>query len=926
MLSEPHWLILIFPLLCLVFWFRPDSKIILSIRILLILVLCFALSSPIIKIKGREGVIVVVADRSSSMPVNIDKRIQETTGILLENMPINSKLGLVSFNDKARIEFSPTKNEVSALSELQNTEASKLSDGIELGLSLIPDGVSGRIIVVSDGLWNGNDPQTAALAAINRNIPIDYRHISRSVINDLAVSYLNVPKYLEPNEPFILRAGVESPLEQNVDIELLNGDKQIFKTNYHFKAGLNELNFSLCAPSSSVAKYIFKVTPSSDDSQPQNNVAQAVALVKGKKPVLIINESVNSTLKNLLDKNDIQSDLKKPRDFSWNIEDLSGYSAVVLENIPAESLGFNGMHSLSAWIKHMGGGLLITGGKNSYGNGGYYQSPLEEALPVSLEMRSQMRKVTIAIAVVLDRSGSMMMQVGGRTKMDLANLGAAASLDLLSPMDEFGVLAVDTTPHVILPLQDVKNKNSMHNTILTIQSMGGGIYVYDGIEAAIKMLKEAKSQTRHIILFSDANDSEKPGEYWKLLDYAEKLGMTLSVIGLGKETDSDGEILKKIAEAGRGRCYFTDEPEELPRLFSQDTFIAAKSTFVEEPITINTVGGINSTLGTALNFNSSINAYNICYLKPEATSLIVADDEEKSPILSTWQYGLGKVACYTGVTGKEQGGEFLNSDLCSKVFCNLCDWLAFDDRNALGEIVVSQRIENGIWKVFLNLDPERLRDPFSSNPSIDILTSSKGRKPNHFILNTSWETADQLSASYEVKSSEVITSFLSINEKQKLMLAPACQIYSPEFLPQPNRNGAKELKKLAKMTGGNEVIDLSSVWATMPMVYQDKNISNFLFAIALVLFLLEISERRLALFSIILSFFKNPKNKTDNRLKVSPAQNEPVIEGKTIAMAKNFNIPADNKKTDSTINDNKDDELDVFDALKKAKKKADRRM
>ena len=120
------------------------------------------------------------------------------------------------------------------------------------------DSVSGRIIVVSDGLWNGNDPQTAAINAINRNIPIDYRHISRAVINDLAVSYLNVPKYLDPNEAFILRAGVESPLEQDVEIELLNGAKRIFKTNYHLNAGLNELNFNLYAPSSSVAKYIFK--------------------------------------------------------------------------------------------------------------------------------------------------------------------------------------------------------------------------------------------------------------------------------------------------------------------------------------------------------------------------------------------------------------------------------------------------------------------------------------------------------------------------------------------------------------------------------------------------------------------------------------------------------------------------------------------
>ena len=234
MLSEPHWLIMIFPLLCLVFYFKPESKVILFLRISLILVLCLALTAPIVKIKGQEGIVVVVADRSSSMPPEIDNRIQETTGILLENMPVNSRLGLVSFNEKARIEFSPTKNEISALSELQNPDASNMGDGIDLALSLIPEGISGRIILLSDGLWNGMNPQTAALNAVNRNIPIDYRVISRKIISDLAVSYLNVPKFLEPNEPFILRAGIISPLEQDAEIELLNGDKRIFKKSCHF--------------------------------------------------------------------------------------------------------------------------------------------------------------------------------------------------------------------------------------------------------------------------------------------------------------------------------------------------------------------------------------------------------------------------------------------------------------------------------------------------------------------------------------------------------------------------------------------------------------------------------------------------------------------------------------------------------------------
>ncbi len=142
MLSEPHWLILLIPLLFLVFIFKPESKIILTIRIALIIVICLALTGPVLKISGKEGVVVVVADRSASMPNDNDKRIQETTSMLSETMPVNSRLALVSFTDKAKIEFSPTRNEASALSIKQNPDASNLADGIDLALSMIPDGMS----------------------------------------------------------------------------------------------------------------------------------------------------------------------------------------------------------------------------------------------------------------------------------------------------------------------------------------------------------------------------------------------------------------------------------------------------------------------------------------------------------------------------------------------------------------------------------------------------------------------------------------------------------------------------------------------------------------------------------------------------------------------------------------------------------------
>src|SRR5690606_8551627 len=102
---------------------------------------------------------------------------------------------------------------------------------------------------------------------------------------------------------------------------------------------------------------------------------------------------------------------------------------------------------------------------------------------------------------------------------------------------------------------------------LKIESMGGGIFVYEALVTAGKELMKADQLTKHIILFSDAADSEKPGNYQSLLKKYESSGITVSVIGLGTRADPDAVLLEDIAKRGSGNIMFTTDPQELPRLF-----------------------------------------------------------------------------------------------------------------------------------------------------------------------------------------------------------------------------------------------------------------------------------------------------------------------------------------------------------------------
>lgn len=853
MFTEIHWLLLIIPAVWLILKLSMAGKTLTLLRICIVVLVIFALAGAQLRLPAKDGLIVVVADRSLSMPADADARITETMSLLKRQIPEGARLALVSFADEARIEMAPARTAFSGFTGELNKESSNLNDGLSRALAMIPEDVPARIIVLSDGQWSGVSPENAAFKAAARRIPVDYRHIARDTSADLAITSFSAPGLVSPGESFLLAAEIYSPVQQQVQVGLRNSGYLISSFTRNLHRGKNSVVFSQIAGKSSVSHFELNVLGSDADPVPENNQARAISEIIGQKPVLVVSDNERNSLASMLGKAGRAVQLLKPGQISWSVEFLAGYSAVVLDNVSADRVTQHGMGVLAAWVKHLGGGLFMTGGKNSYGTGGYYQSSLEAALPVSLELRSEHRKLALALMVVMDRSGSMAAPArGDRTKMDLANIAAASSMDLLSPLDEFGLLAVDTESHVVVPLQQLKDKGAARDRILRVESMGGGIFVYEGLSKAAEMLLQAKAETRHIILFADAADSEQPGRYWELLEKAEKAGMTVSVIGLGTEQDSDANLLRKIAEAGKGRIFFTRDPEELPRLFTQDTFVAARSTFVEEAASIEILPGIKMLTDEKIILKSSIGAYNLCYVRPEAFLAARTTDENNAPLIAAWQHGLGRVACYMGVTEGKHAGEFPGQDAAADIFVGICGWIATDLRQSIDNMPITQQIEKGRWKAVLHLDPDRERELFRNNPGVMVMRSSAGREPEQKILPMSWETADSLAAELQMRGQESLVAVVSAGAGHKARLYPVCLPYSHEFVPQPAESGAESLRSLAAISGGRELIDLSGSWESIPTRIQFRNLSGWLLFIALFLFIVEVAERRMALLTIFM--------------------------------------------------------------------------
>src|SRR5262249_45277024 len=105
-----------------------------------------------------------------------------------------------------------------------------------------------------------------------------------------------------------------------------------------------------------------------------------------------------------------------------------------------------------------GGGVIITGGAFGFAPE-YADSPLSRMLPVEIENQGQLEDPKVAMAIMLDRSGSMGARVGTHTKIQLAVEAALAAASTLRPDDILALGSVDTKTKWNHPLGPVSGLN-----------------------------------------------------------------------------------------------------------------------------------------------------------------------------------------------------------------------------------------------------------------------------------------------------------------------------------------------------------------------------------------------------------------------------------------------------------------------------------
>jgi Mg-chelatase subunit ChlD len=551
------------------------------------------------------------------------------------------------------ISADPTLGEISSVPNQSYTD---IAGAMRLGLSLFPNDTARRLVILSDGGANLGDARQAAQLAQASGVELSIVSFTPQTGVEVRLDDLRAPATLHQGEHFDLDINIHSTAAMDVPLQIFSEGQLVAQQALKLQAGDNSFILPLVAGKPGFTTFQARLAPPAD-TFPQNNSLDAVSEVEGPLSILVVAEHPDEG----------QPLARALRDIGWAVQeiepaalpsDLGGLSeaaAIVLVNTPAFRLAPKQLELLQSYVRDLGHGLVVIGGEESYGPGGYFQTPLEETLPVEMTIQDQQRLPGMSLILIIDKSGSMAdggtPLGGGPRKVELAKEAIYRSIDLLVPWDRIGVVAFDNAAQWVVEPVPAANVKAIKDAVGTIHA-SGGTDILAGLQLGSEAIIQEPSQVRHIVLLTDGG-ADPTGIPELTQDLAEQ-GVTVSTVAIGQ---GYAPFLEDIARLGGGRFHFADDASVIPQIFAQETSLASRSYIVEE--TFSPQAGSPSPILQGYNQLPVLHGY--IATSPKLTAqMVLLGGSEQDPLLAQWQYGLGRAVAWTSDAKGQWASEWVN--------------------------------------------------------------------------------------------------------------------------------------------------------------------------------------------------------------------------------------------------------------------------
>jgi uncharacterized membrane protein len=826
----PHWFLLL-PALALAGWYWPGLQLGRPLRAACLILAVILLAEPRVRRQGDGLDLWVLVDQSDSGWDDLAPRLAEMETILEKSRGVDDRIIHVDFADEAQTRGALVRSGPAATEYAGRRSATRLSSAIAHALGQMPADRAARILAITDG-YSTEPLDRVADKLLAKGVALDVRLPPRRELDDFAVAAFRAPRRVQAREGMLAEVVVRGGKDATVPLEILRDGKPIGTRTVEVREGVGRVRFSDRLAAAGAHRYSVRIEPDGDAISGNNSAEQWVEVQGGGRFVLVSGYEDPPLAAALRDQGlevEVVSDLA-----AVHVGLLSGAAGVILDNVPAYKLDPGFVKGLEFFVTAQGGGLAMIGGKFSFAAGGWFGSAAAPLLPVTMELKQEHRKLAVAMAIVMDRSGSMSMTAPGttQTKMALADEGAARAIELLGDNDMVVLIPVDSAAH---PLSDAPvaigpNRAKLVAAARSVQSTGGGIFCYTGLAKAWEMLKATKVGQRHVILFADAADAEEPGDYKNLLDEMVKAKCTVSVIGLGAETDGDAEFLKDIAKRGGGRIFFNADAKELPALFEMETATIARSAFIEEPVGLKGTPGWAEIAAAPMDWLPQVDGYNLTYIKPSASQAAVSADEYAAPLVAFWRRGTGRVATVAFPLGGEFSQMTRDWPGYGGFVQSLARWLAGPPLPP--GVGMQARVEGTRVRLDLVYD-----DSWAERVAADPPELTVSRGPGGAATKLSWErlAPGHFTAGLDAADVDYVRGAVRLGESA-LAVGPLNVTANPEWAF--DRTRLEELRAVSGRSGGVERVDLSDVWrAPRPVAW--RGLRRWLLPLLVLLVLLE---------------------------------------------------------------------------------------
>lgn len=614
-------------------------------RVLLMLSLIMALAGMQVVRRSDELVVVFAVDESFSVPREERTRALEFIREALAMRRPQDRGALVYFGREASVESESLRRpgDVRDVARTAPTHTD-IASGLRLALGLIPPGSAGKVVLLSDGNENVGAVAGELLLSRANKVSVDVVPLRTRKAQDVLVREIHTPSEARRGEPFPVRVAIEATQPTEATVTLIIDDEPTQTQSVALSAGASSLRVPVQIADPGFHKVQVLIEGAGDQCR-ENDLGMSFVRVKGKPRVLIVDQDPSEldAIRRGLSAQDVEVEVGGPEALPINIAELERYDSVFLSNYPAYRMTQHQMTMFRDSVRDLGIGLGMIGGEYSFGAGGYYRTPIEEALPVTMDINKQRVFPAAAVLLVMDTSGSMGMIEDGVEKIQLAAEAACAVVDLLQPYDAVGFIASDPKPTEVLPLTKLQSKESAKTTLRSVGAGGGGIACYPSLSAAYNVLKASNAPIRHIIMLADGSDCDEQGGCVELASQVASEKITLTAIAFG-----DGPhvpFLKQVAAAGDGQYYLTQYARDLKKIFTRETLTVAKSALMEEPFKAQPQDASPVTSG--IDWGSAPPLLGYVATSPKDLARMPLVSHKQDPVLAHWQYGLGRSVAFT---------------------------------------------------------------------------------------------------------------------------------------------------------------------------------------------------------------------------------------------------------------------------------------